>query len=609
MKKYFPYTIILLSTLLLFAPVLINPDILLNRGNDLKEFFWPVFLFIKKSILTHHQLPFWNNVFFGGTPLLSDPQSFLFYLPNIIFLFLPMNVGFIMSFMLHTFFAGVGMYILVRKGLKLTIIPSLFASVVYVLSPKLATFLEAGHFGLVTSWTFLPFIIFFLLQLTQKPSIKISVLLSVAMVGLFFSHLPTFLIFAALSIPFTIYLAYKNKKTFKKVVLFYLIGLLFTFILSSPSLIPQLKWQSQTTRQLLLNEADIYPKWNSKLQFINYSISPGAKISEIDTEKVISVGIIVFLLSLVGFFKLKKNNKIVILLLVFPLLLISLNNASPIYNYLLKFNPFVLMRVATRFWTPVIFLVILLSSYGLSVLYNKNKKIALIIFLLAIIELTNLSWLRFQKPIPDQSKYVREDILDVVTKDEGLFRVFCLNRCISQKTAVELDIQLVEGYGTLQQKNYYYYFIQLTQTFFDRYSLALPPFEIYHNHEIQPVAEILGDFNVKYIISPHKLNDTNFKEIYKNEKYILYENTKLKPRAYFVTDDGFVKAPVVFYSPNKIIIDTSKHSSEKLILSEVYNPSWEAYSEKNNTIEIDKSSNMLREIEVYDEVNLITFTY
>ena len=133
MKKYLPYIVIFLTTIFLFAPIFINPDILLNRGNDLTEFFWPIFLNTKKSILIYYQLPFWNNVFFGGTPLLPDPQSFLFYIPNIIFLVLPMNVGFIVSFILHIFLAGVGMYLLTNKTLKFSSTASLFSAIIYIL--------------------------------------------------------------------------------------------------------------------------------------------------------------------------------------------------------------------------------------------------------------------------------------------------------------------------------------------------------------------------------------------------------------------------------------------------------------------------------------------
>ncbi|PJA42828.1 hypothetical protein CO176_01325, partial [Candidatus Woesebacteria bacterium CG_4_9_14_3_um_filter_39_10] len=110
-NKYFPFLVIFLTVLFFYLPIFLKPNILLERENDLQGFFWPIIYFVKNQILTNHELPLWNNVFFGGTPLLPDPQSPLFYFPNIIFLILPIGIGFIASFFLHSVLAGVGMYI------------------------------------------------------------------------------------------------------------------------------------------------------------------------------------------------------------------------------------------------------------------------------------------------------------------------------------------------------------------------------------------------------------------------------------------------------------------------------------------------------------------
>ena len=77
-----------LITTLVYLPILVNPELLLERGNDLQEQFWPVFYFVKQHLLEGGSLPLWINLFFSGMPLLPDPQAPLFYLPNIIFLFL-----------------------------------------------------------------------------------------------------------------------------------------------------------------------------------------------------------------------------------------------------------------------------------------------------------------------------------------------------------------------------------------------------------------------------------------------------------------------------------------------------------------------------------------
>ncbi len=62
-------------------------DIILNRGNDLTEFFWPLLYYIKNQILTGNGIPLWITMFFSGTSLMPDPQNLFIYPLNIIFLF------------------------------------------------------------------------------------------------------------------------------------------------------------------------------------------------------------------------------------------------------------------------------------------------------------------------------------------------------------------------------------------------------------------------------------------------------------------------------------------------------------------------------------------
>jgi len=115
-NRYFPFFLIFLAALVFYLPVFLKPNILLERENDLQGFFWPIIYFVKTQIITNHVLPFWNNVFFGGTPLLPDPQSPLFYIPDVIFLILPIGIGFITSFFIHSVVAGVGTYLASKNG-------------------------------------------------------------------------------------------------------------------------------------------------------------------------------------------------------------------------------------------------------------------------------------------------------------------------------------------------------------------------------------------------------------------------------------------------------------------------------------------------------------
>lgn len=614
-KKILPYLIIILAVFIFYLPIFLKPNILLNRGNDLQEFFWPIIYFVKNQIITNHQLPFWNNVFFGGTPLLPDPQSPLFYLPNIIFLILPVGIGFITSFFLHSVLAGIGMYFASKDGFKFSKTASFFAAIIYIVSPKFAGYLEAGHFGLITAWAFLPFVVYCLIKLTKSPNFKWSIILAVFLAGLFFSHLLIFLITLVFSFGFSI-LSGKSLKSFEKSLIYFALGILFTFGLTSISLLPQLSWKNQTTRSMLLAERDVYPKWTSKFEFIKSAVVPWASgiesLKTIETEKTISLGLFTLILALIGFLKLLRKNKVLLFLAVTIISLIALNNASPIYKLLLSQDLYVLTRVSTRVWFAVVLITVFLASKGFDKLQKDNNKLGYILGALAIIELFVISWTIISKPIADQSKYVSEKIVNQIKKDKGKFRIFCLNRCISQKTAAEEGLELTEGYGTLQQTNYYNYFIQLSQSYFNRYSLSLPPFEIYLYEKLQPHAPTLAEFNVKYVISPHGLVDKNFSLIAKDNGYFLYENTIVKPRAYFLADnkdDKNIEAPVIKYLPNRIVIDTSKQLSDTVVLAEVYNSNWKAYLNGKEETKVEEYLKVMRSIKIKSDTSFVEFEY
>lgn len=578
-------------------------NILTNRGNDLTDFFFPIFYFVRENILKYHQIPLWNNLFFSGTPLLPDPQSPIFYLPNIIFLIIGnIKVGFVISIILHILASGIGMYLLSRNGFKFSKKTSLFCSLLYISEPKLSGYIEAGHFGLITSWAWLPFAFLSTILLARIPNIKRAIILSITLAGLFYTHI---LVFGVSIFAICILFFYQSLHGLKNIKYLFLSGI-FCFGLIAIALLPQLSWQSQTTRNLLLQNPDVYPKWLSNLEFIKTSISPilfGVKfIWDQDTEKTIALGFIPLVFSLVGFLKLKRRLKFLFLISLSSIILISMNNISPIYDFLIKQQWYVLLRVSTRFWFLVVFIVIYLAGLSFDFLIKKRNTRFLIYVLaiLAISELQLTSLSRIMKPIQINNNLVPKEVYEFLSADKSRFRVFCLNRCLSQSESALYGLELADGYGTLQQKNYYNYSQQLAQAFYrNRYTLSIPPFEIFSYENLQPFSPNLAVFNIKYVISNHILKDKNLKLVKHIDKYLIYENKIVKPRSNY---------PITLYSPNFIQIDTSLYKGNEVLLSEVYNNDWQAFSD-NKQLKIEETNDVTREVKIDKQVKSVEFIY
>src|SRR5258708_6378148 len=275
MKKYLPFCLIFIFTVLFYFPIIKSPTLLVDRENDLTEFFWPIFYFVRESIYKYHQLPFWNNLFFSGTPLLPDPQAPIFYLPNIIFLFLKnIDLGFEVSVFFHIFMSGISMYLLSKFGFRFSKRTSLFCAFIYIASPKLSGYIEAGHFGLITSWTFLPLAFLATILLSRKPTLNKSIFLALILSFLFYTHILIFAIMTITSFIFYLYKTIKNKKNIFTNLSYFFISGIFCFGLTAIAFLPQLNWQQETTRSLLLGNPDVYPKWISIKEFMISSLSP-----------------------------------------------------------------------------------------------------------------------------------------------------------------------------------------------------------------------------------------------------------------------------------------------------------------------------------------------
>lgn len=609
------FLILLLATALLLSPALINPDLIIGRPNDLQEFFWPLIEFSKSEIIKNFNLPLWNPHILSGTPLLPNPQAPLFYLPNIIFLTLPIGVGFMVSIFVHIFLGGVFMYFFFRNGLNFSKFVSYFAAISYIFTPRLSAYLTAGHFGLICAGMYIPLTLLAIKKLSLSFKLNWLALYVISLTGLLLTHTITFLIIGFVSFFFYLFLIVQkglDLKTLRK-SFFLFIATAFLFLgLNSVVLLPQIEWAPNTTRFLLLKNPDTHPKWQGFGSFVSALFPTPLLVTGgtggIDTEQWISLGILTSILSLYGFTQLKLHSKIIISLVILVILLTSLNNISPIFPLLIKLDAFKLMRVSTRVWIVVILISLYLSSLGLESIRKKSVKgLGLIIVLGLLAETLLLSWNRISFPV-EKPKRASLNIVKFLQDNSSLSRVFCLNRCISQKDAVDFGLELADGYDTIQQTNYFKQFWQFTAHFWDYYTLTLPPMGIYIFEKIQPDIKALGDYNVLYIVSPYEVTDLNLVEVLRMDGFIIYENKLAKTRAYY-SGEKSTPAKIIKYSPNLIKINTTSTESKSLNLSMTYSSGWKAFLNGTSEVTIQEKPNGTMLVDLTSDTYFVDFKY
>ncbi len=617
MKSKKPFLILILITTIFLSPIILNPSLFVSRENDLQEFFWPLIYFIKKNILAGYGIPLWNNLFLAGTPLLPDPQNPSFYLPNLVFLILPIDTGLVVSLFFHILLAATGTHLVSKYIFKFSERTSLLVATLYIASPKLSGYIEAGHLGLIQSWAWFPFVLIAGVKLAKKPNIFWSIILAISLAAIFYTHLLTFAIsFISLNTLF-LGVAYtqKNNKILRIFPMFFL-TLIILMGLMSVSFLPQLEWKNLTTRSILISSPDVYPKWSSLKEFIKAIFIPwmgGIKnIWLYDSEKWITLGICTNVLAFIGFLKLNLKLKTIIFIFSLSILLIAANNISPLYHLLLSTNWYDTLRVSTRIWFLLIIIVTYLAGYGYEHLHNKKPLLANILIVIAISELVFNSWIYLNKQVSKEpNRFAPRELYEYLKNDPDRFRVFCTNRCLSQKEAAIYGLELIEGYSTLQQMNYYQEAWQLTGTYWNYYTLSIPPTGSYKFGEVKPDASSLGFFNTKYIISSKPLKDSNLMEEIKFEDYTVYRNKLFKPRAYFWKDDQTIgdEAPIISYTPNNIKVDTPINQTGHLVLSEVYSPGWKAFINGKEKVEVQEKPDTLRLVNLPPNTKFVEFKY
>lgn len=565
MKRYQIPIMLGLAVVMSQLPIWANPHLFLYRGNDLENFFWPIFVLYKKSILLGHGLPLWNPLWFGGQPLISDPQSLLLYPGQLLLVLFPIDVAILLIWFIHSSLAGFFAYKAAGNIFSKKV--ALILAILYLFSSRLAAAVEAGHFGIILAWTWIPACLL-LIQLLSKSITFIKVaLLGVAISLLIQAHTVT----AILVLPFLCTYGLVITKEKRKLFLSLFCAGVIAVGLSAPVLIPQIVWQGITTRYLLLTRPEIFPVWKSKTEFLFYLFPELTRQLPFNTEKIVSLGLVTSIVALYGWLQLKFRDRVIVGTLLMAIVIFTLNNTSPISSLITQVPLFQVIRVVTRVWPAAVLIVLFLVGKGLE---TVRLRFFLILSLMCILN-GYFRYVSVIAKVPNITAVPTNNIYNYLRNDHETFRVYCTNRCINQKDAALNNIEIIDGYATLTQNNYYKKSWSLFGGYWDYYTLAIPPFGVSESGRLKPDFDLLGEMNVKYIISPTKIDSNLLILNSKIDQQYIYTNTLFRPRIFITDDSRKVVRNVKFNELSKGKITVSElHPGEVITFSTIYSPGW-----------------------------------
>lgn len=204
-------------------------------------------------------VPRWNTLDMCGVPLVAEIQSGLFYPPNIVFLFVPLERAVNITILLHVFLLAAFTYSLARQ-MTLSRHGSLIAAVTMSLCGPVTLAIFAGHLSNLYTITWIPLLFLLIARAYGKPRVGTFILLGVAFALQFLAgHTQYFyysILFSAVFVLFRAFPFLKRGqfKTWALSLIAFISALFLALILVLPQLLPVLEMLSLSARTQLAYE-------------------------------------------------------------------------------------------------------------------------------------------------------------------------------------------------------------------------------------------------------------------------------------------------------------------------------------------------------------------
>ncbi len=273
------------------------------------------------------------------------------------------------------------------------------------------------------------------------------------------------------------------------------------------------------------------------------------------------------------------------------------------------------MAIARRnlFFPTGIFVALIVCSSFIHFFSNKRKKLILVVYII-MVGITCFDLFRFaEKFIPFTPKeylFPTTETISFLQKNLGNYRFMTTNdQILPPNFSVIYRLQSVDGYDPLYLRRYAELISasergrpDVTSPF--GFNRIITP----HNYDSK-IIDLLG---VKYILSLSEINSPKLKKVFQEGHTIVYENMQVLPRVFFVSklaygstkedvirmamrsninllkkaileeQDGqsidvvaqSQKPNIVYYSENKVVIETESKGSSFLVLTDSYYPTW-----------------------------------
>lgn len=348
--------LLIIGLVLVFFAKMAFTNLILARG-DTFLYFYPYWQMASDALRAGH-IPFWNDHIFMGVPFVANSQAGFFYPLNWpVWLLLDVPYAVSASILVHVMIAGLGVYLLGRRAVRLSPVAALLAAMLFSLGGYLTAQVE--HINQVQGLAWLPWLLFATQPVAgsaAEPSSKRTWLVSGALLGgilalqLLAGHTQSaFISGVAVSLWLLVHLIYgrANRRYVAQIAGLLLVAVLVAGGLAAVQLLPTLELTRYSARQGGLSMAEVLSfSWNP-LQATR-SLLPGYGQS-LFSEYVAFLPLTALVLGTVGAWRWRGRPAITgLLVLISAGLVLALGRFTPLYWLLSNLPGFDLFRVPAR---------------------------------------------------------------------------------------------------------------------------------------------------------------------------------------------------------------------------------------------------------------------
>tara|TARA_Y100000310_G_C20698521_1_gene827478 strand:- start:2416 stop:4830 length:2415 start_codon:yes stop_codon:yes gene_type:complete len=407
-KKYKYPILFLVIILILFWKVVLNPSSIIYSPNSDIIDIESVWNYVShENYQKRGNLALWNPDTLGGKPHIGFYAPSFFNLAKLPFLFFPIDQLFGYLFIFYYFLAALFMYLFL-KLIGLDKFSSFIGALVYALSGRFIGYVYLGHSTIYATVVAVPLTLIFFELLIQRQKIIYAILTAGVVAFQFYGahtqyfFFNVFFLFAYFAYRFFILIIEKkNKRALKLVLYFFIIGIL-TFLFSAQQLLPFLETTSYSSRSNIGYEYasnSSLPPWHLiTLLFSNFfgSILNGTYWGHYHYFGLsIYIGVLPLVLAALSFFKRNKYTHFFLGFAVFSLLYAfgKYFLVHPVFYSLIP--GFDLFRAPERMLFFFNFSMAVLSGFGTNLLLKgdikKIRKIVKVLVIIAIVSLVGIT--------------------------------------------------------------------------------------------------------------------------------------------------------------------------------------------------------------------------